>query len=257
MDFSLFSALGAPLVFAAIFVAVFAGVVKGTLGFAMPLIILSGLGAFLDPKLALAGLILPTVVSNALQTFRGGIAQFIETVQLFWRYLLIIGIAIFLTAQVAAQLPTRVFYGALAVPVIIVSLIQLLGFRLTIRTENRLKSQWVMGGISGIMGGLAGTWGPTTVLYLLAIDTPKNRQMVVQGVIYGFGSFILFGAHLNSGILNAQTALFSAMLVVPGIIGMMIGFRIQDRLNQALFRKLTLIFLMIAGVNLLRRAIMG
>lgn len=257
MDLSLFSSLSLPILISALVLTTFAGVVKGTVGFAMPLIIISGMSAFLDPKLALAALILPTVASNLWQTFRKGIGQAYDTVKDFWRYLLLVGVMIFVTAQGVALIPTRVFFAVLGVPVVAISLMQLLGFRLSIKPENHLKSQWVMGAISGTMGGLAGTWGPTTVLYLLAIDTPKARQMVVQGVIYGLGSVVLLAAHLKSGVLNAQTAPFSALMVLPALIGMQIGFRIQDRLDQALFRKVTLVLLLVGGGNLLRRALMG
>ena len=45
-------------------VGALAGLVKGVTGFAMPLIMISALSSFLTPDLALAGLILPTLVTN-------------------------------------------------------------------------------------------------------------------------------------------------------------------------------------------------
>jgi uncharacterized membrane protein YfcA len=38
---------------------------------------------------------------------------------------------------------------------------------------------------------------------------------------------------------------------------MQLGFRMSDRLNPDLFRKVTLIVLIVAGANLVRRGIMG
>jgi uncharacterized membrane protein YfcA len=111
--------------------------------------------------------------------------------------------------------------------------------------------------LSGILGGFAGTWGPTTVLYLLAIDTPKAKQMVVQGVIYGSGAVALLLAHLYSGVLNGRTFPFSTFLLIPALIGMAIGFRLQDRMNQNAFRNATLIMLTIGGLNLLRKGFFG
>ena len=104
---------------------------------------------------------------------------------------------------------------------------------------------------------MAGTWGPTTVLFLLAINTPKTRQIVIQGVVYGLGSVSLLFAHLQSGILNAATAPLSIALLVPAVIGMWLGFQIHDRLDQQRFRQITLIVLVIAGVNLIRRGLFG
>ncbi|MEM9436237.1 MAG: sulfite exporter TauE/SafE family protein [Pseudomonadota bacterium] len=234
-----------------------AGLIKGTVGFAMPLILVSGLSSFLDPRLALAGILLPIVVSNALQTFRHGVGPALEAAREYWRYLITVCFFIFLAAQVVVMIPTQVFYLVLGVPVVTLSIIQLAGLKLTIRPERRAATEWVVAAISGVLGGLAGTWGPTTVLYLLAVGTPKAQQMVVQGVIYGIGSITLFLAHIQSGILNPTTAPFSALLVIPGLIGMAIGFRIQDRLDQDRFRTITLVVLIVAGLNLIRRGLLG
>jgi uncharacterized membrane protein YfcA len=240
-----------------ILVTLAAGFVKGAVGFAMPLIMISGLSSVLDPKLALAGIIIPVVVSNLVQTFRTGLAPAVEAVREFWRYLLVVCIAIFLTAQIVTLIPSRVFYAVLGVPVVVLCLIQLAGVRPKIAAESRVWAEWLVGLISGVLGGLAGTWGPTTVLYLIAIGTPKARQIVVQGVIYGVGAFTLLAAHLRSGILNVETAPFSALLLIPAYIGLALGFRMHDRMNPETFRKVTLIVLTIAGLNLIRRAVMG
>lgn len=238
-------------------VALVAGVVKGAVGFAMPLIMVSGMGMIIDPKHALAGLILPIVLSNGLQAFREGWQSTRAAVVEHWRYLLIVGIAIFSTAQVVVHIPSQVFFLILGVSVLSLSLMQLLGVSLSIPPERRKGAAWVVGGISGILGGLAGTWGPTTVLYLMAIETPKARQMVVQGVIYGVGSVVLLAGYLKAGILNGDTVWFSAALVPAGLIGLWIGFRIGYRLDQKLFRRITLIVLVAASLNLIRKGVMG
>ena len=65
--------LGPDLLIAASAVAVVAGFVKGATGFAMPMIMISGLGSFLAPEVALAALAMPTLVSNLWQAVRQGI----------------------------------------------------------------------------------------------------------------------------------------------------------------------------------------
>jgi len=79
-------------------VALLAGMVKGLVGFAMPTILLSGLGMFLSPELALAGLIIPTVVSNGIQALRQGPGAAVASVRQF-RVFLGIGL-IFLLAKI-------------------------------------------------------------------------------------------------------------------------------------------------------------
>lgn len=248
-----------PLEILAIAVAItlVAGFVKGAIGFAMPLIMVSGLSSIMEPQLALATLILPIVLSNVMQTFRTGLGPAIQAVRSVWRYVLTVCVAIAIFAQFVPHIDAQVFYLILGVPVVAISLVQLLGVRLVIPPRHRGWSEWVAGLVSGMLGGLVGTWGPTTVLYLLAIDMPKVRQIVVQGVIYGTGSVVLLGAHLASGILNSATAPLSAAMLVPATVGMWIGFKLQDRLDQALFRKVVLTVLIVAGVNLVRKGLMG
>ncbi|MEZ5869796.1 MAG: hypothetical protein R3D46_15805 [Defluviimonas denitrificans] len=53
-------------------ITLFAGTVKGAVGFAMPMIMISGLASILPADQALAALIVPTLVTNLAQSFRQG-----------------------------------------------------------------------------------------------------------------------------------------------------------------------------------------
>ena len=247
--------LSPGLAVAVIGVALTAGFVKGATGFAMPMIMISGLGSFLPPDIALAALILPTLVSNLWQAFRQGLRAAMASARQHWRYLAMVVIFIALAAQLVVMLPPGALFLILGIPVVIFALLQLIGWRPTITDRNRRAAEYGVGALAGILGGLSGVWGPPTVLYLLAMNTPKRDAVRVQGVVYGTGSVILFLGHLNSGILNAATAPLSLALVIPASIGMVIGFAVQDRLDQERFRFLTLVVLVVAGLNLIRRGL--
>lgn len=240
---------------AAIFVVALAGIVKGAVGFALPLIMISGMGIFLDPKLVVAAVVLPICVSNALQVLRAGRIEAWSAVREYRLYTGIVCAMILISAQFLTRIPTPAMFLVLGVPVVALCAVQLAGLRLTIPPRRRPAFSVAAGAVSGTLGGLAGTWGPPTVLYLLAVETPKARQIVVQGVIYGLGSVALLVGHLQSGVLNRETAPLSALLVVPAVLGMWVGFRLQDRLDQEKFRKLTLAVLVVAGLNLVRRGL--
>ena len=60
---------------AAIGITLFAGFVKGAIGFAMPMIMMSAFGSVLPATTALAALILPTLVTNIQQVFHQGSAE--------------------------------------------------------------------------------------------------------------------------------------------------------------------------------------
>ena len=95
------------------------------------------------------------------------------------------------------------------------------------------------------------------MLFLTALGTDKRDQMRVQGVVYGLGAVMLTFAHLGSGILNRTTLPLSALAVLPALAGIALGRRVHDRLPQQSFRRLTLLLLVLVGLNLIRRALVG
>ena len=241
----------------AVAVTILAGFVKGTVGFAMPLVMISGMGILIDPRIVVAGIVIPILISNGLQVWRAGFGQAREALREHWRYCLLVCIMILISAQFVTLIPPEPMFIVLGIPVVVLCAVQLAGWQPRLSAAMRPRFEWIAGILAGALGGLAGTWGPPTVLYLLALDTPRDRQMAVQGVIYGLGSIMLFVGHLQSGILNAQTWSFSALLVLPAVVGMWLGYRLGDRLDQVKFRRATLLVLIVAGLNLIRRGVMG
>lgn len=235
-------------------VAVLAGTVKGLVGFAMPMILISGLSAFISPEIALAGLILPTLVTNGMQALRQGIAAAWASVVRF-RVFLLVGVGfLLLGAQMVRVIPAQGMLLLLGTLISLFALSQLRGRQLVLR-EASTRAEAMIGGFAGLIGGFSGVWGPPTVAYLTALGTEKSEQMRVQGVIYGLGAVALVFAHLGSGVLRAETVPFSVALVVPAVLGMALGNRLQSRVDQAGFRRITLWVLLIAGLNLLRRGL--
>ena len=238
----------------ALAVVLVAGTVKGMVGFAMPMIMISGRGLFLPPEIALAGLILPTVATNGFQALRHGRAAAVESIKRF-RVFLLVGLVFLLSsAQLVRFLDPQTMLLLLGVPVSIFALIQLFGVRMTLAAPSQ-KIEAGVGAFAGFIGGMSGVWGPPTVLYLTALNTPKADQMRVQGVIYGMGAVALVIAHLGSGVLNRDSIPFSALMIVPALVGMWIGGKLQDRIDQTTFRKITLAVLLVAGLNLVRRGL--
>lgn len=251
----MFSLISGPELALAAAIALFAGTIKGLVGFAMPMIFISGLSMFLAPDLALAGLILPTLVTNGMQALRQGPAAALASVRKYRVFLLIGLVCLLCSAQLVRVLPQQAMLLIIGLPVTAFAALQLMGRALTIANPTR-RSEIMVGGIAGLIGGVSGVWGPPTVAYLTALGTEKTEQIRVQGVIYGLGAVALLVAHTGSGVMRAETAPFSLLMIVPGVLGMWLGGLMHDRIDQALFRRITLFILLIAGLNLLRRALM-
>jgi len=245
------------MIAAAIGIAVVAGFVKGAVGFALPMIMISALSSFLSPEIALAALIVPTVLANLWQASRGGLAGARTAVREFWLYIAFLLLLIVLSARLVVLLPDRVIFLILGVPVVGFSVMQLAGWRFSVPPGRRRLADVVLGSLSGFVGGISGVWGPLTVAYLTALDTPKKVQVQSIGVIFGAGAVVLFVSHLFSGVLTGERLALSSFMLIPVLAGMALGIWVQDRLDQERFRRATLIVLVVAGLNLVRRGLVG
>ena len=221
----------------------------------MPMILVSGMASFLAPEVALAGLVLPTLVSNVWQAVRQGFSAAWASAKVHWRYLTMVLICLGISAQFVTRIPGNLLLLILGVPVTIFAVLQLIGWRPKIDPANRLKAELGIGAVAGGIGGLSGVWGPPTVLYLTAMNTPKAEHVRIQGVVYATGAVLFTLAHLKSGVLNAEGLRLSALLILPAMLGMAAGFAVQDRLDQEKFRWAILIVLTVAGLNLIRRGL--
>ena len=238
-------------------VTFFAGFVKGAVGFAMPLIMMSAFSAFLPPDAALAGLILPTVVTNISQAFRQGFGAARQTAIEYRRFLIGTVVFIAISAQLFAFIPQVTYLLLLGIPVTAFALLQLLGVPLALRLEHRARAEWGLGVIGGLYGGISGIWGPPLIIYLLSTGVEKKKMVRTQGVVFLIGAVTLLAAHLGTGLLADARLALSALLVIPAQLGMSLGYRLQDRLPQARFRWWTQVLLVLTGANLIRQALMG
>lgn len=231
------------------------GFAKGVVGFALPLVALSAMGSFLPLQAALALLIAPTLVSNVFQALRNGAGAAWTSLVTYWRLNLVLVVAIAASAQLVATLPERLLFGLLGGAIALFGLSQLAGWRPTFPARRRGAVEVGVGLVGGFFGGIGGVWGPPVVLYLLAAGVPRVEMVRAQALCFLAGSVVLVAAHLRSGVLNPVTAPMSAWLVLPTVAAMFAGYLVQDRLDQERFRRITLAVLVVAGLNLVRRAL--
>ena len=242
---------------AALAVTGFAGFVKGAVGFAMPMIMISAFSGFLTPHQALAGLILPTLVTNLSQALRDGLPVAVTTARHYHRFLIATLAMLLISAQFVEVIPQALFLVLLGLPITAFAALQLAGRKLALRLEHRSRAEWILGAIGGLYGGISGVWGPPLLVYLLSVGTDKAETVRVQGVIFLLGAITLLGAHLGTGVLDGPNLTFSALLVLPALVGQALGQALQNRLDQARFRRWTQILLVLTGLNLVRQALLA
>ncbi|WP_374434021.1 sulfite exporter TauE/SafE family protein [Tabrizicola sp.] len=242
---------------AALAITLFAGFVKGAVGFAMPMILVSGFAVFLPQELALAGLILPTLVTNLSQAFRQGVGPAVETARTYRRFLVATVVFIAVSAPFADAIPRVVYLLMLGIPISLFAALQLMGKSLAIKLHHRDRAEWGLGVIGGLYGGVSGIWGPPLLVFLLSTGADKVTMIRAQGVVFLIGAVALLVSHLGTGIATGPALGFSAALCLPALAGLYLGYVVQDRLDQARFRRWTQGLLVLTGLNMVRQALFG
>jgi uncharacterized membrane protein YfcA len=141
------------------------------------------------------------------------------------------------------------------VPVTIYAAVQLAGVPLALPLRHRVVAEWGLGVVGGLYGGISGIWGPPLLVFLLSTGVAKVEMVRAQGVVFLLGAVALLLAHLETGVASPERLAFSAALAVPALLGMVLGLRLQDRLDQAVFRRWTQGLLVLTGLNLVRLAL--
>lgn len=251
---AMLDALASPdLLVMALAIAFVAGLVKGTVGFALPIILVSGLATLFSPHAALAGVVVPSVIINLWQALRQGAKPAIASTWKFRRFLAIGLLVLVASAQLVPHMAESALLMTVSIPIILFATVQLLGWRPRISSRQGL-AEYLSGIAFGLFSGLAALFAPALVFYLTAIDTEKKEQMRVQGVVFAIAAIFFFIVHLFTGVLSFNSLVFSTVLLVPSLLGMRAGLWLHDHIDQKVFRSLTLVVLLISGLNLLRRA---
>ena len=235
-----------------IIIGFIAGIVKGIVGFALPMILITGLSVFIPIEQALASLILPTIITNFIQSFTISKSSFFTTIINYKVFLFFSSIFLILSSQFYLLFSAESIMGFIGIILFAYTFSQILGFHLKF-TNNQFLTV-IIGSVNGVLGGISGIWGPLTVSYLMSLKIEKNEQIKVQGIIYSLGSILLLIGHLYSGIFNKYTFSLSIALVPLCIAGLFIGSIIRNKIKQNTFKTFTLIMILIASINLMKKA---
>ncbi len=237
--------------FCAMFVGGFS---KGVTGFSLPLIAISGIGSVMAADIAILALLVPSLVTNVWQSLRSGAASAVDRLKEYKILFMIMPVCLAIAAQAFTRMSDDLLFLIIGTCIILFAGYELLGAQNEIKTPTP-KLEAVSGALSGISGGLSGVWGPPVMVYLLARGIKKTEFVQTMGLVFLIGSVVLNLSHLRSGLLSSYSAPYSVAMLGPALLGMWLGYKVQDRLDQDKFKRVILVVLIISGFNLLRRGL--
>lgn len=139
---------------------------------------------------------------------------------------------------------------------LIYSLLNLAGFRLTISSHHEQWSGLLLGMANGVLTGMTGSFVVPGVMYLQAIGLPRDMLVQAMGILFTLSTVgLAFSLH-KSNLLTSELATISAFAVVPAILGMVVGQKVRKMLSEKKFRKIFFASILILGVFITTKSLL-
>ncbi|MEM3160245.1 MAG: sulfite exporter TauE/SafE family protein [Nitrososphaera sp.] len=111
------------------------------------------------------------------------------------------------------------------------------------------KSLVIGGGVSGFIVGLIGTGGALRATFLTGLKIEKEKYIATAAVIALGTDATRIPSYIASGFLTEQYYYLIPVLFAIALGGSYVGRRIVGRIDQAKFRKMVLIAIILASIK--------
>ncbi len=235
-----------------ILVLLVGGMVKGVVSIGVPLIAVPLLTGMLTVKAAVLLLSLPIILGNVPQALEGG--HTLATIRRIWAPMagmvagIVIGVRILLSLS-----PRHASLGA-GVVLVVASVLLLASPRLHLPKTTAVPLGLGLGFVSGLMEGIAAIPGPLLAMYLLATGATGRRftkEIALILIVSLVALLFTFGRGHQASIADLAV---SALAAIPVILGIILARPLRDRLSPRMFRVVVLVFVLLAGLNMMRKS---
>lgn len=229
------------------------GAVKGTVGVGMKIVVLGVLAAFIDLHVAIALLVVPSVVTNIWQIF--SVPGLAATLRRFWPLLAMLCVGIWFGTGILAGGDTRALTGLLG---LLLCLYALYGLLLPRLPSPRHHERWmtpVVGGANGLLTGMTGIDMMPSVPYMVALGLRPDQLIQAMGLLFLVASLAVGAAFSGHGLMTRDLALASTLATLPAVAGFFAGAGVRRFLSEARFRQALLSALLVLGLYILARAL--
>ncbi len=234
--------------FFAFFAAAF---LKGLTGLGFMTICLGILALFIDLKVAIPLLFIPSLCSNILVMIQAG--GFLVALRRFWPLYLSALPGLFAGLFLLGSRGDEVPKSILAVVMILYGMYGLRRGMFSLSSSTEKKYMIPVGVVSGFVNGATGSQIMPIMPYLLSLQMSKNLFVQTINCSFTLNTIIMILGLGKLGLVN-QTGVFVSMIgVIPVFTGIYLGGRIRRKISDRRFRELVLILLIVLGGILLIR----
>ncbi|MBI4490882.1 MAG: sulfite exporter TauE/SafE family protein [Deltaproteobacteria bacterium] len=230
-----------------------AAYVKGITGLGFPLIATPMVVLLLDIRTAITILIIPNIVMDITQIFRGSFPTAIFRRLASLLLLAILGV--FLGTKFLVILPLWILDLALGITVLafVASNFLRIGFQVSPHVETILSP--LVGVATGFIMGITNAGGPAIAIYLYGLGLPKTEFIKSIATIFIVSKVSQLVAVSTWNLFTPSTLRLSLLVTMVSLVGFYAGLKTQDRVNQKTFNRCLLILLFVIGLILVVRSL--
>ena len=231
------------------------GLIHGTLGLGFPMVATPMLATMMDVRSAILITLLPTMAVNIASIVNS--KSSLDSTRSFLPLVLfalagtIIGSSLLAITDPAAF---RILLAAL----ILLYLWSSLRIPRQWLLDNRILSMALFGLTAGIAAGTTNVMVAVLIIYFLSLDTPRSTLVPALNSCFLVGKTSQIVVLAVAGLVSFRLLLETAPLAVAAVVALMLGQRLQQRIQvttyQAILRKLLLLLAAILIYQFLNEA---
>lgn len=242
-----------PLIIASVIATfIFAALLKGTAGLGFSTTCLGIMATYLDLKLAIPLVIIPSLTSNILVMVEAG--RFKAVTRRFWIMYAAAFPGLLTGLWVLGSGDASIPRAVLGVSMFLYGSWGLWGGTLSV-TQTRTNAAGI-GIVTGLVNGLTGSQIMPIMPYLMSLDITKDELVQAINTSFTIGSLVMLAGMGKMGLITTQGMTISAVGIIPVWIGIQVGGKIRRRLPEATFRKIVFALIALLGLGLIARAIL-
>jgi uncharacterized membrane protein YfcA len=233
------------LAFSAFFIASF---LKGLTGLGFSTLCLGFLAVFMDLKLAIPLVFLPSLASNMMIMVEAG--RFFEALKRFWPLYLSALPGLMLGIWFLGTTRNEAPKAILGVIMLIYGIWGLKSGRMQLSPKKERQLIVPVGLLSGLVNGVTGSQIMPIMPYLLSLKMDRDIFVQTINCAFTFNTLIMIMGLGKLGLVTGPVMLLSAGGILPVALGIFLGGQIRKRVTEKMYRKMVFMFLIVLGINL-------
>ena len=243
----------ADVLLAVLSVYLLAGMVKGAMGFGLPIVSVSILPFVVPVGTALGLNALVLIATNLQQIRQGGACR--DGFVAAWPVMAGMLVGVPVGAALAADLAPDTLILVLGIFILIFVALSVVNPAFRVAPAWRRKVGVTAGAVSGVVGALTSAPASIFVMFMVSLRLARPVYMTALGTIMGLFGTAAALSYAVTGVLTAQHVLPALASIPPAVLGMWLGDRWASRLGALAFRRAVLVLLAVLAVLMIRRSL--